>query len=122
VDDEEGAGARANGALDGGGIEIEGEGVDVGEDGRSADVEDGVGDGDKGERGDDDLVAFTDAEDEQGQMKAGGAGADGYGVRDGVVLGQCGFKSRQFGAEAEVRGAQDGGDGVDFGVGDVGGG
>ena len=53
-------------------------------------------------------------------MKAGGAGADGDGVGDGVVGGQSGFKRGEFGAEAEVGRAQDGSDGVDFGFGDVG--
>ena len=120
VDDEDGAGARGEDALDGGGREVEGDGIDVGEDGRGADVEDGVGDGDEGEGGNDDFVAFADAESEQGHVQAGGAAADGDGVGDGVVVGEGGFEGGEFGAEAEVRRAQDGGDGVDFGFGDVG--
>jgi len=54
-------------------------------------------------------------------MQAGGAGAYGYSVGDGVILGKCGFKCGEFGAERQVRRAEDGGDGVDVGLGDVGG-
>ena len=103
-----------------GGIEIEGDAVDLRKDGRGAHLQDGIGHGDKSEGGNDDLVALADAQGEQSQMQAGGAGADGYGVGHGVIVGQCGFKGRQFRAEAEVRRAQNGGDGIDLRLGDVG--
>src|ERR1039458_562174 len=76
VDDEDGAGAGRDGPLDAGGREVEGDGVDLRKDGRGADLEDRVGYCNECERGNDDLVAFADAEGEQSEMKAGGAGAD----------------------------------------------
>ena len=122
VDYQDGAGSWGEDVFDGGGSEVEGNGVDVREDGRSANMQDGVGYCDEGEGRDDDFVAFPDAEGEQGHVQAGGSAADGDGVGDGVVCGECGFERVEFGAEAEVRSAQDCGDGVDFGFGDVGGG
>jgi hypothetical protein len=53
-------------------------------------------------------------------MQSSGAAANGDGVGDGVIFGEGGFERCQFGTEAEMRGAQDGGDGNDFGLGDVG--
>ena len=120
VDDEDGAGSRGEDAFDRGGREVEGDGIDVGEDRCGADVQDGVGDGDEGEGRDDDFIAFSDAEGEQGHVQACGAAADGDGVGDGVVCGKGGFERGEFGAEAEMGCAQDGGDGGDFGFGDVG--
>ena len=46
----------------------------------------------------------------------------GYCVRHGVIVGESGFKSGQLGAEAQVRRAQDGCNGIDLGLGDVRGG
>ena len=54
-------------------------------------------------------------------MEAGGAGTDGYGVRNGVILRKGGFKSGELRAEAEVRGAEYGSDCLDFEFSDVGG-
>ena len=101
------------------GIEVECHGVDLRKDWRGADLENRVGHGDKSEGGHDDLVALADAQRKQSEMQTGGAGADGYGVGHGVIGGQRGFKGRKLGAEAEVRRAQNGGDGIDFGLGDV---
>ena len=121
VHDEERAGPWGNGALHRGGIEIEGCGVNVRKHRRSTNLEDGVGDGDKGEGGDDHFVAFTDAESEQRKVKAGCSGTDGYGVGDLMIRGQRRFKGCKLRAKAEVRGAQNGGYRFDFGFGDVGG-
>jgi hypothetical protein len=54
-------------------------------------------------------------------MKARGAGAHGYCVGHRVVGGEGCFKGGEFGAEAEVRSAKNGADGVDFCLSDVGG-
>jgi len=120
VDDEDGARSRSEHSFNSIGREVECDRIDIGEDGRGADLEDGVGDSDESEGWDDDFVAFLDAESEQGHVKAGGAAADGDGVRGGVVVGEGRFKVGEFGPEAEVGSAQDGGDGVDFCFGDVG--
>ncbi len=53
-------------------------------------------------------------------MQSGGAAADGDGMGSGVVFGERGFEGGEFGSEAEMGSAQDGGDGGDFGFGDVG--
>lgn len=121
MDDENGAGARREDALDGRRSEIESDRIDVREDRRGADLQDGIGDGNEGEGGNDDFVAFADAKGEQGHVKAGGSAADGDGVGNGVIGGEGGFESGEFGAEAEVGSAQNGGDGGDFCFGDVGG-
>ena len=64
---------------------------------------------------------MTDVEGEKGEVEAGGAGANGYGVRDSVVGGEGGFKGGKFWAEAQMGGAKDGGHGFDFLLGYVGG-
>lgn len=120
VDYEDGAGSRGQRAFNCGGCEVESDRVDVGEDGCGANVKDGVGYGDEGERGDDDFIAFSDAESEQGHVQACGAAADCDGVGDGVVCGQSGFERREFGTEAEMRSAQDCSYGSNFCFGDVG--
>ncbi len=84
-------------------------------------MKDGVSDGDEREGGNDDFVARTDIQGEQGHVEAGGAAADRDGMRDVVVFGERGFEGCELGTETEVRGAQDGGDGGDFSFGDVGG-
>jgi len=73
VNDEDGAGAVGDRAFDGLWIEIESDGVDFREDGCGADLQHSIGDGDEGKGRDDDFVAFTDVEGEQGQVKACGA-------------------------------------------------
>ena len=120
VNDQNGARARRNGPLHGRRIEIERDGIDLGKDRRRATLEHGVSHSYKGERGHDDLVALADAQRKQRQMQTGGAGADGHGVIHGVIRGQRGFKGRELGAQAEVRRAQDGGDGIDLRLGNVG--
>ncbi len=49
MNDQDGTRSRGEESFDCGGDQVEGYGIDVGEDGCSADVEDGVGDGDEGE-------------------------------------------------------------------------
>jgi len=122
VYEEDGAGAGGEDALDGFGVEIEGDGVNFSEYGRGADLQYRVGHRDESEGRNDDFVAFTDVECKQGEVQAGGAGTDGYGLRDGVVGGEGGFKGGELRAQAEVRRAETSGDGVDFELGDVGGG
>ncbi len=62
VDYEEGTGARRDGRFDGCGREVERVGVDVDEYRGGALVADGVGGGDEGEGGDEDLVTLTDVQ------------------------------------------------------------
>ena len=77
VNDKDGARARGNGLLDGGRIEVERDGIDLGEDRCCAGLEHGVGHGNKCERGNDDLMPPAYSQREQGQMQTGCAGADG---------------------------------------------
>ena len=62
VHGDERARVRRDGGLDPGGGEVERFGVDIRENGESADVADSVGYGDEGEGRDDDLVARADAQ------------------------------------------------------------
>jgi len=87
VNEEDGAGARGDGAFDGHWIEIESDGVDFREDGCGTDLQHGIGYSDESEGRDDDFVAFAYGESQQCEVKAGCAGADGYGVGDCVVGG-----------------------------------
>ena len=90
--DEQRAGAGGDGLFDGLGREVERHRVDLRKDRSGADLEHGVGHGDECERRHDDLVAFTNTQGEQCEMKPCCAGAYGYGMRHGVVRGQLGFK------------------------------
>jgi hypothetical protein len=121
VNDEDGSGSGRDGLLYDVGREVERDGVNFSEDWRGANLENCVGNGDEGEGWDDDLVEGADAQGEQSQVQARGAGAYSNGVRDGVILGEFGFKGWEFGAERQVGRAEDGGDGVDLGLGYVGG-
>ena len=94
--------------------------IDLRENGRRAHLKDCVGHGHKGKGRNDYLVALAHAQREQSQMQAGGAGADGYGVLHAVIRSQLRFKGRKFRAQAEVRRAQNGGDGRDLRFGNVG--
>ena len=97
-----------------GGIKIESQRIDFGKDRRGAHLEHGVGDRDKSERWNDDLVTFANAECEQCQVQACGAGTDGDGVGDRVIPRQRRFEGRELRPEAQVRRAQNGCDGVDL--------
>ncbi len=64
MDDEDCASSRSEDGFNSIGSEVEGDRINIGEDGRGADLKDGVGDSDEGEGWDDDFVAFADAESE----------------------------------------------------------
>ena len=120
VNRKDGAGARRDCAFNGRGFEIERDGIDLDEDRRRAHLKHRVDHGYEGKRGDDDLVALAHPQSEQSQMEARGAGTDGDGVGDAVVGGQLRFKSGEFRTQAKVRRAQNGGDCIDLGLGNVG--
>ena len=120
VNDENGARAGSDGPLDGGGVEIEGDGIDLRKDRRGAHLKHGVGHGDKGKGRQDDFVALADAQREQRQMQAGCAGTDGYSVLNAVIRGQLRLERRELRTPAKMRRAQDGSNGRDLGLGDVG--
>jgi len=119
-DGEDGFGFGGDGGFDFVGIEVEGLGVDVDEDGSGADHLDDVGGGDEGEGGGDDLVAGADVQGEEAAVEAGGAGGDGDGFVDVEVVLEGVFELGAFGAQGEMAGFQNVDDGLDFGVGDVG--
>ncbi len=65
LNDDDGFGAGSDGFFDAGGVHVHAGGVDIDEDGFSADVLDGVGGGYKSEWCGDDFVAGADAEGEE---------------------------------------------------------
>ena len=89
VHDDDGFGARGDGCLDGcgGDGEVVGAG-DVCEYDAGAGVEDGVGGGDEGERGDDDFIAGADAEGDAGKVEGFGGVGDGEAVGGGGEVGE----------------------------------
>ena len=82
VHHDDGLRAGGSGALGRGGVEVEGVGVDVCEDGGGADFGHDFGRGDEGKVGDDDLVAWADTERAQGEVQGvcAVAAADDVGV------------------------------------------
>ena len=78
--------------FDGCWVEIEGGGVDVGEDGSGSGAEDGADGGEEAERGGDDGVAGADAGGGQRQPEGVGAGGAADGVGHAELLGGCAFK------------------------------
>jgi len=71
--------------------------VDLSKDWSSADLKNGVGHGDKGERRNDDLVALADAQREQSQVQSCGAGADGNSVGHAMEGGQRDLEGIELG-------------------------
>jgi len=89
VHDDDGFGARGDAGGDGcrGDGEVVGT-SDVGEDHTGAGVEDGVGRRDEGERWDDNLVAWANAEGYAGQVQGFGGVGDAEAVRAAGELGE----------------------------------
>ena len=88
VHGEDGLGAGRDAGLDVGRVDLPGPEVRIGEDGRGADVADRVDRGDVGQARDDDFVARTDAEGDEGKVDRDGAVADGEGVGRANTLGE----------------------------------
>ena len=80
-------------------------GIDVGEHGRGAGVDHGLGGGDERHRRHDDLVAVADAERPQRQRQGVGAGADTGGVGHAVGGGERPLEGGQLGPLDERPGA-----------------
>jgi hypothetical protein len=64
--------------------------------------------------GDDDLVARADLKGRKGQMKAGGAGTDGHGVRGVDLPGEFGLEAAHLVPLGDPARANHGGDGPDL--------
>ena len=102
----DGPGARGDRRLDGRGIEVEGRGVDVREDGLRPLVERAVGRRDERERARDHLVARAGAGEPHAEVQAGGAAGDGDGVAGADGRGERLLELAQHRAERELAGAQ----------------
>ncbi len=76
VDSDDGSGARRDGLLDLGGIDIISDRIDVGKDRRGPHQSDGLGRADPGEGCSDDFVAGADPEPAQGHFQGHGAAGD----------------------------------------------
>ncbi len=87
-------------------IEIERGRVDVDENGSRPFHANDVGCGDERERRNDDLVTRANAETADAKMQSAGAGVDGDRVIGSNIIGGGTLKCFQFGAEAELRRAQ----------------
>ena len=73
-------------------VEVIGLGVDIDEDGCGTRIAHDIGRGDKGERGDDDLVPGANAEQHQRQMQCRGAARGGHGLLDAHIVGDQTFE------------------------------
>ena len=101
------AGALGDRGLDGGGVEAEVVGLDVGEHRRRAGERDRVGRRREGERRHDDLVARADAGGEQAEVQARGAGVDGdAGAPLHEHVGELLLERRDLGTLRDHAGAQ----------------
>ncbi len=100
VHDDDGAGSRGDGFFDAGGIEIERVRIDINENGDGTLVAENVGDGDEGERWNDDFIAVGDAEGANAEMERGRAGTYGNGMRSANVVCEGVLKLFHLGAEA----------------------
>ena len=107
-------------ALDGGGVEIERDGINLSEDRRRAHLKHGVGHGHESKRGNDDFVALAHSERKQREMQTRSAGTDGDSVIDAVIGRQLRFKCGELRTKAEMRRAQNSSDGSDLCLGNVG--
>ena len=99
---DHGPGFRRDRLLDLVQIDVEGVGVDVHEHRRRADIADGLGRGDEGERRGDDFVAFADAG--RGQREVQGVGTRGHADRvfDAEVVGGFLLKGLHVRAENKL--------------------
>ena len=100
-------------------IEIQCRGIDIDKNGRGALHANRIGGGDKGERGNDDLVTCADAEAANTQMQPAGAGVDGDGVLCSNIVGSGVLKGLELRTEAELRCAQNIRHRLDLGLCDV---
>ena len=116
MDWEDGFDVSAGGGLqdlfDCGGGEVEGGGVDVGEEGRGAATENGADGGEEAERSGDDGVAGADVGGGEGKPDGVGAAGATDGVRCGAGDGGGLLEAGDLGAEDEVLRGTDGFDGV----------
>src|SRR5579859_49782 len=119
VHGEDGARARRDCGFDLRRVEIERRRIDVHEYRSDSFVEQCVCGGDESERGENDFVAFFEAEGADGEVKTGSAGRNGDGAFRVSVLRDGGFEGFKLRAKAEAAAAENLCDGVDFRVGDV---
>jgi len=122
VHDDDGASERCDGFFDPGGIKIERLGIDIDEDRHGTLVTENVGNGDERERGDDDFIAFADAERADAEMEGTGSGIHGDGLRHADVAREGLLELFHLGAEAQAGSVEYRADGGDIRFGDIGGG
>ena len=91
--------APGYGGADGLRVDVEAAGQDVHEHRDGAAVADGLGGGDEGEGGGDDLVALADAGGAQGQVQGIGTGGAAEGVTHAKVVGGFLLEGLHIGAE-----------------------
>jgi len=120
IDRDDGACAVADRGLNLAGVDVEGIFFDIGEDGFGA-LEDGaISGGDKTEGRSDDLVAGANAGGGEADMQAAGAAIDGDSIARASVGGDSRLEGTNLRADAEDRGAENGEDGFNLGLGDRG--
>ena len=107
-------GARGDRRLDGGRVEAEVVGLDVGEDRAGAGERHRVRRGGEAERRDDDLVARPDAEREQRELQGAGARVHRHARAVLDVLGELGLERGDLGALREHPGREHAFDGGAF--------
>ena len=103
---QNGPGARGKFAPDVRDVDIHGDGVNIGQDGSGAGVEDGIGCCRKGQRRRDNFVTGLEFEAEQAQVQGRSAGVHRDGMGGFAVRGKGLLKTRHLGAGAQPAVAQ----------------
>ena len=106
VDREDPRGALGQTRLGGGGIEVEGDRVDVAEDRPHTLIEEAVGRSDEAQRAGQDLVALTPAQRPDPEVQRGRPARDGDRVLDPEPGGEVALEALDHRAQREAAGAQ----------------
>ena len=104
MDGQEGLGTGRDGRLDFVRVDVEGQGVDVDEDGLGVEAMDDAGRGEEGERRGDDFVAGADIQGHEGDEQGVRAGRDADGVGGAGIGGHGLLEFLDFGTHDEVLG------------------
>ena len=107
VNGQDGLGARCDGRLDFMRVDVEGQGVDVDENGLGVEAVDDAGRGEEREGRGDDFVAGADVQGHEGDEQSVRAGGDADGMGGAGIGGHGLLEFLDFGAHDEILGVAD---------------
>lgn len=119
MDGNDGSGARGDGGLDVGGVDVEVAGIDVDQHRPGVEVADDLGGGGEGIGGGDDLITPLQANGFQGQVHGRSAGVDGNGVSGADRGGKLRLELSGFGAGGDPPRIEGFGNVMEFGFVDI---